>query len=108
MSDQDYESLRDLYQLAEQGREIRELVTRTHSTLLSRVDAQLSGIKTALLDMADPSSDEFKAMHMRGRVLGALFAEIKDVISEGNSAQALLDERGREPNNEGGSDGNPD
>mgnify|MGYP000069413285 CR=1 FL=1 len=88
-SDYDYQQLSDLYATAEQAKDIRELLVRTHTTLLGRVQDQLNALKDTMLDMDDPTTQEFRRIHMRARVLGALFAEMNAVwdawVSQGNT-----------------------
>jgi len=88
----DYLQLSQLYATVEQAKDVRELLARTHKTLLGRVQDQLSALKDAMLAMEDPASAEFKAVHMRARVLGALFAELAAVINDAEGAAAMIAE----------------
>lgn len=89
----DYPALSNLYAVREQGKDMRELLARTHTTLMRRVQDQLDGLKSRMLELDDPTSAEFKQVHMRARVLGALFAEIAVVIIEANAADVAMAER---------------
>lgn len=86
----DYPQLSQLYQTVKQADDIRELLARTHTTLLGRVQDQLTELKDAMLDMDDPATPEFKRVHMRARVLGALFAEMNVVVNEAKGAAAMI------------------
>lgn len=88
----DYPQLSQLYATVEQAKDVRELLARTHRTLLARVQAQLDALKDAMLDIDDPTTLEFKRVHMRSRVLGALFAELKAVINDAEGAAAMIAE----------------
>ena len=91
-SDYDYQQLSDLYATVEQAKDIRELLVRTHTTLLGRVQDQLTALKDAMLDMDDPTTQEFRRIHMRARVLGALFAEMNAVVNDAKGASAVIAE----------------
>jgi len=96
----DYPQLSQLYATVEQAKDVRELLARTHRTLLARVQEQLAALKDAMLAMEDPASAEFKAVHMRARVLGALFAELQAVINDAEGAAAMIAEHEAGKNND--------
>lgn len=101
-ADYDYPKLSQLYQTVKQADDIRELMARTHTTLLGRVQDQLTELKDAMLDMDDPTTPEFKRVHMRARVLGALFAEMAVVVNEAKGAAAMIAEHDASKNDNQG------
>lgn len=91
-TDYDYPTLSHLYETRSLGIDMRELLARTHSTLLARVQSQLDALKARMLELEDSTSQEFKTVHTRARVLGSLFAEIDGVLIDARAADAMLAE----------------
>jgi hypothetical protein len=93
MSDQiEQQTLQQLYGEYKLGAEMQALVTRTHSTILGRVQTELDGLRLRLVDLDDVSTDEYRKTHARARMLSELFGQIHDVIKIGEQAARVIEQ----------------